>query len=502
MPGKFMNTTALGFYGKVPTKGDFVSRRLPQDFINVWSDWHQAGIQASQEQLGEMWSTIALTSPIWRFCISPGPLGANAWAGVMMPSMDKVGRYYPLTLAHIIQPELQQCLVLSSTQWFEQLENLALSALADDFDFEYFDQQLKQTHFDANLLGLQDNATEPVASFSDFAEELAKMGSVHLLTDLTDANPTYSYWASQNAHYQKTYLIFSEGLPDKKYYPSFLTENWTQIEASQCRLSDRTDIDDCENTLPYAVIAKNNANQVIWQSYAITDTGKKRKHNEDAMLNKPEAGLWVVADGMGGHQAGDLASRLVVDGLAELENSDSLNEQIDSLSKRLEKLNTDLRAYAQTIEAGSIIGTTVVALLAKGLQCAAVWAGDSRLYRYRGGQLQQLTRDHTKVNELIESGMPKEEAEQHTGVNVITRAVGGHENLHLENMCFAAELDDRYLLCSDGLDKELTDEDIATVMAETECRQVGEKLMAKALSQAARDNITVIVCQVSTTQLM
>lgn len=244
-----------------------------------------------------------------------------------------------------------------------------------------------------------------------------------------------------------------------------------------------------------------NHSNVIWQSCGRTDIGKKRKHNEDAMLNKPESGLWVVADGMAGHQSGDVASRLVVDGLAELEDSGTLNERIENLTDRLIKINADLCAYADGMEKGSVIGTTVVVLLAKGLQAAVVWAGDSRLYRYRQGQLQQLSRDHSLLNELMQSGINKEMAGQLTGANVITKAVGGQVKLNLDIIQFDAECGDRYLLCSDGLDKELADDEIAVLMAAAEYRRIADLLMDRALSCDGRDNITIIVCEVAASEV-
>ena len=240
-----------------------------------------------------------------------------------------------------------------------------------------------------------------------------------------------------------------------------------------------------------------NYGNIIWQSCGRTDPGKKRKHNQDAMLNKPGSGLWVVADGMGGHQSGEIASRWVVDGLAELGDGGTLNERIEKLTGRLIKINADLCGYADSMGEGCITGTTVVALLAKGLQAGVVWAGDSRLYRYRQGQLQQLSRDHTLLNELMQSGMNEEMAGQLVGANVITKAVGGQDKLDLDIIRFDAECGDRYLLCSDGLDKELSDDEIAGLMGAEEYRRIADELMDTALSRDGSDNITVIVCEVA-----
>ena len=141
----------------------------------------------------------------------------------------------------------------------------------------------------------------------------------------------------------------------------------------------------------------------LWRSAARTDTGKVRARNEDAFLALPEQGLWVVADGMGGHQNGALASRLIVEQLAEPSAGD-LPQRLDELRKRLHSLNRRL-GQELTVTAAHpdpVIGSTVVALLIEGDRAACVWAGDSRCYRLRAGNLEQLTIDHSMINDVIE----------------------------------------------------------------------------------------------------
>jgi len=148
------------------------------------------------------------------------------------------------------------------------------------------------------------------------------------------------------------------------------------------------------------------------------------------------------------------------------------------------------------LEQGCVVGSTVVVLLAKGCLCSVIWAGDSRLYRFRRGTLSQMTRDHTLVDELMGVGMmTREEALQHVGANVITRAVGGHADLALDEIRFMAEVGDRYLLCSDGLDKELSEYEIRNLMMEGDCQAIVENLIAHALDKNGRDNITVVVAE-------
>ena len=131
-----------GFYGKLPHLGDFVNRRLPTELIDPWDQWLQESLAASRSQLGDAWLDRYLSSPLWRFVLSPGLAGQAGWAGVLMPSTDRVGRYFPLTLASPLPVGTNPYVVLRATDWFERVETLALSVLEDPFSLETFDGQV------------------------------------------------------------------------------------------------------------------------------------------------------------------------------------------------------------------------------------------------------------------------------------------------------------------------------------------------------------------------
>ena len=133
-----------GLYGKIPSLGDFVTRRLPRGFIAPWETWMQEAIANGREQLGDFWLENYLTSPLWRFALSPGICGEQGWAGVMMPSVDRVGRYYPFTLAARLDPKLNLFLFMEESEaWFARMESLALSCLEDNFEMASLEQQLR-----------------------------------------------------------------------------------------------------------------------------------------------------------------------------------------------------------------------------------------------------------------------------------------------------------------------------------------------------------------------
>ncbi len=230
-----------------------------------------------------------------------------------------------------------------------------------------------------------------------------------------------------------------------------------------------------------------------WVSHCITHVGRVREINEDACLDLPEQGLWVVADGMGGHDAGDVASRLVVDSLRDVGGYQRFSEFVDDVEQRLIAVNQSLVEQAQRIDAETTIGSTVVALLAYGRHCVCLWAGDSRLYRYRGGRLVQISRDHSEVEELIRRGVvSRQNAGNHQLANVITRAVGAAPELYLDAELNEIMHGDRFLLCSDGLNKEVSDREIRECMATPNSEKICETLVNLALSRGCRDNITVV----------
>jgi protein phosphatase len=242
---------------------------------------------------------------------------------------------------------------------------------------------------------------------------------------------------------------------------------------------------------------KNETKKLHWSSASRTDVGMVRKLNEDSVLDLPELGLFMVADGMGGHAAGDFASGAIVAALASIQPPASLGALLDDARKRLQTVNRQLNEEART-RREQIIGSTVVALLVYGGHGVVVWAGDSRAYLYRRGELIQLTRDHSQVEELVRLGLlARDEVEGHPAANVITRAIGVANVLELDSEMLTLAEDDIFLLCSDGLYRELDDNTIKECLALGDCRQSCDTLIESALARRARDNVSVIVVSIT-----
>jgi len=235
----------------------------------------------------------------------------------------------------------------------------------------------------------------------------------------------------------------------------------------------------------------SGANRIRWVSAARCHIGLVRETNEDACLDRPERGLWAVADGMGGHDAGDLASGTVVAALDGLAPCSNLTQFVADARERLHNVNRRLRAEAVQRNV-PIIGSTVVVLLNCEHYCAYLWAGDSRVYLYRNRRLTLLTRDHSQIEELKARGEYAGD-EVAAAANMITRAVGAVDGLELDEGMVSVADGDIFLLCSDGLTNHVSEQDIADALAGGDCRLASDRLIDLALEGGGRDNISAVV---------
>ncbi|QXI28436.1 PP2C family protein-serine/threonine phosphatase [Pseudomonas vanderleydeniana] len=236
-----------------------------------------------------------------------------------------------------------------------------------------------------------------------------------------------------------------------------------------------------------------NTPEITYQSASYSHVGMVRQINEDACLDLPDAGLWAVADGMGGHAAGDYVASLIVDTLRRIPPSDSLAIYSNALRTRLSEVNAAVREEAGN-RGVSMMGSTVVLLAVRGDTAICLWAGDSRLYRLREGQLESISRDHSYVQDLQDSGLLSEaEARVHPRANIVTRAIGVEAQLELSTSNFEVLPGDSFLLCSDGLNKTAEDAEIRDVLGHPDPYAVVRSLVHLGLTRGAPDNITAIV---------
>ena len=243
---------------------------------------------------------------------------------------------------------------------------------------------------------------------------------------------------------------------------------------------------------------------------AISDVGKKRKGNEDSLYLNPEQRLFVVADGMGGHAAGEIASKVAVDAINEFVCLTGGDEEItwpfgldENISYDGNRLKTAIRhANRKVLEATKEkteyegMATTVAAVLVDGDVANIGHVGDSRIYLLSGDEFTQLTSDHSWVNEQIQSGViSADQARSHPLRNVVTRALGGRADLAVDMQTRKMQEGDVLLICSDGLTTMVSDEDIERVLREAEgdVEKGASDLVAAANERGGEDNITVVL---------
>lgn len=220
--------------------------------------------------------------------------------------------------------------------------------------------------------------------------------------------------------------------------------------------------------------------------------GRVRTVNEDARLSQEADGLWAVADGMGGHENGQWASQTVIAALEATDTEGEIERGADAICASLHHANAAIQDAAD--RAGKTMGSTAVVLLVRDQKFACFWVGDSRAYLLRGGQLVQLTEDHTQVQELVNRGLlSREEAAGHPLSNVISRAVGVMPRLEIDAISDEVRPRDVFLLCSDGLTGLVAPQEIEARLRELQPALASQELLDLALDRGGPDNITLVL---------
>ena len=235
-------------------------------------------------------------------------------------------------------------------------------------------------------------------------------------------------------------------------------------------------------------------------SNGVTHTGHVRTRNEDSILLLPEESLWIVADGMGGHQAGDFASHTITQNLGLFKQQASIDDSILLLEENVINSNTIIRRKSEKLGKTTTIGSTLVCVHIWRNYAFTFWAGDSRLYRFRDDNFERLTEDHSYVEELVKMGkINARDAESHPAANVVLKAVGIDDILRMDFDCFELHEDDIYIICSDGLYKDMDEEDIKPVIqANTgDMDSLAQALLVSSLNAGGTDNTSIITLKVS-----
>ncbi len=476
----------IGFFGKLPSHGDFIERRLSGGFRDPWDEWMQHCMHESQQELGGRWLDCYLTSPIWRFFLSDGVAGSASYAGVLLPSVDRVGRYFPFTVA-VELPVGTVALEFArrAASWFVEIEHLCADALQNpDFELSQFDALLQES-------GRQLEGTDQLTVRESFPgrasqwhwpthsiDTLGEAVSAPLMQLAQAALRPMSMWWTEGSELVGPSVLLVRALPRPDSFAALLAGTWDdgRWEGEVHALPER----------PAEELAEVMQLEVL--SAAATDPGTVRQDNQDNYALADGNRVWAVADGMGGHKNGGVASRMVVDALQAVEPVASLSACLQSMNIALARVNSDLRRQASTTE-GADSGSTVVALAIRGNECAVCWAGDSRAYVFRADSLQQLTRDHKEEAATLADLVSGPQSE-------ITRAVGGHDELELDQISELVSPGDRFLLCSDGLYTTLDEQQLIAGLTLPAPQDACDALIRAAREAGASDNVTALIVDI------
>lgn len=480
---------AVGFYGKLPVLGDFVGRNVAAAVLDRWDAWLQESVAASRASLGARWLDLYLTAPMWRFHAHAGVLGDTPVAGVVFPSVDRVGRYFPLTVFATL-PDDSVGLVVADrcTSWFERVEDLVLAQIDDESrSVDEFESALGETA--ARLVTDLAIVSQRPWDRGFPATTAAELGCLHVpLGARLDVGPAALAWLEQLIVRQTTTPVMwwssgsnsvrpcwlvTQGLPEPGAFGSMLTGDWQQWPWSSCALPEAT--------------AATPSVHVHLESAGSTHPGRQRSENQDAFVANVTSGIWAVADGMGGHAEGRVASSMVRDALAAIEPQVNLAASVAAVKAALSEVNAYLHSMSLRRIDPVVSGTTVVAVVVDGTHGVCLWSGDSRLYRLRGDELTQLSVDHSEDEERTGSdGLTRRS-------NVITRAIGGRVDLELEQLSLDVRVGDRLLLCSDGLYRELSTARIHELLRNGDALATTDTMIKQVLLGPATDNVTVVV---------
>ncbi|AHG49395.1 nitrogen fixation protein (plasmid) [Rhizobium leguminosarum bv. trifolii CB782] len=439
----------IGFYGKLPSHGDFVSMGLGRSLQSALDTWLQAGMQAAQQELGEEWERRFRLMPAWRFIVERGLWGSSTVAGVLLPSLDRVGRSFPLVIAAQLHgfSEHPRQLYLDDT-WFTAAEAIAESSANRDFDINQFTASLKRLR-----------SLRP----ADLAEN-------ETLQDRASSRGTIWWHIDPDERRAKGFGV--SGAPEPAHFAKLLRESSSVV--SPPPRSETPPI-------PPSVIVEPHHHSLVLRHSHATHPGTRLTVNADALLVSETPSLFAVADGVGDSNAAAEVGKIAVHVLAEATKQQTIEALVQEVKGKLGRAHGLLQSahHSQDREPSA---ASIVALATFDDRCALLWVGDARCYLRRDGMMRCLTRDH------VEIGLRR----------TLSRAIGLRGHLVPEVLFGGLQAGDRLLLCSAALPSAVPERSIAEILLSAKIEKAADILVQEGLIANCRDNLSAIVIDVTT----
>ncbi|NLS20127.1 type VI secretion system-associated protein TagF [Rhizobium sp. P40RR-XXII] len=448
-----MQADAIGFFGKLPTHGDFVSSALGLRLQSELDRWIHGGLIALEATLGEEWRRLFHATTAWRFVVGSGIWGPTAVAGVLLPSRDRVGRSFPLIIVAQLQRFSGQLRDLcEDDSWFTAAEALAETSDNADFDMQRFIEGTKRLR-------------SPFADKRSATAQSAAAG---------EAGPPASLWWRINPGTRHGKGFRTMAAPTAQDFVKLVTAEAIRAPiATEPLVRAAASVPDT----PDKEVQVAPATRVDWTiDYSrASHPGTRFSLNADALLVSAPR-IFAIADGVGDGLSAIEAARITTGILAGIPERESAQALVQDVKGKLSHAHAILRAKGANSEKEAAVASFVVAIVLDD-EFAAIWAGDARCYLLRDGLMRLLTHDH------IDIGLRR----------TLGRGLGLKDQFVAETVSDQLSRGDRLLLVSGPLSRALTDRIIAEILIETPLEQAAEALIQEALIANCRENVSAIV---------
>ncbi|HLP70245.1 MAG TPA: type VI secretion system-associated protein TagF [Rhizobium sp.] len=447
----------IGFFGKLPTHGDFVSTGLAHGFQSELDNWLQDSLQAAQQHLGRDWERCFHAMPAWRFIVERGLWGPATLAGVMVPSFDRVGRHFPLIVAAQLHnfADHPRRLFLDDS-WFTAVEAIAETSAKRDFDIEQFTTSLKRLRR-LRPADLPEN------------EALPRDSSTHM-----------TVWWRIDPETRRAMGFRASGAPQPGDFIKLIGQGPSELSAPP-RASPSDEPRPPKPSYQPAFLAAGQSPPLMFEHSYATHPGTRLTMNADALLVRETPRLFALADGVGHDNGAAEAARLSTTVLGETAQHQAIEALAQELKGKLGRAHGLLQSAHLSSE-HEPPSASIVVLATLGERFALLWAGDARCYLVRHGMMRCLTRDHVEV------GL------RHR----LSRAIGIRGQLVPEMLYDQLQPGDRFLLCSAPLPRVLPERSIAEIVISAEPREIADILVQEGLIANCRENISAILIAVKT----
>lgn len=444
----------IGFFGKLPTHGDFVGWGLPVELQRLLQDWLQSGLQSVRDGFGDAWLSSFKAMPPWRFIVEEGLWSSQALAGVLMPSADRVGRSFPLVILSQIHASADHPFQLYKDEsWFTAVEAIAESSLRRDFQLETFTTALHRLR-----------RLRPLDAPGDIPRAFARTTKETL-------------WWTVATDTKKVQGFRKPGPPLGDDFLRMISPQ--RIEPQQ---SEKINVEEMPRVDAVAVPTPlpKHRSTLLWQHAFHTHAGTRQRLNCDALLASNAAGLFAIADGLGDTSGAAEAAKLAIHLAGQSILEGPLETRLQEVKGKLGRANSLLRSKTDTSATSVPASASMALLILDEDSFAALWCGNTRCYLLRDGMLRCLTRDHVQVS------MKRS----------LMRAVGLNATFHGDHVLEDLRENDCFFLCSAPLTRALPERAIAEIMLSEPYSEVPRILIENALIAGGPDNMTSLIVHV------